>query len=105
MKVFHADIQRGSSFFYDPDNAAAAVTASGLNIYNPVGSTSSSTSDHWLVRLAGGSERDSVTLGEPNLGPLIIEAPDSTELPVFGDETPKTTATSRYPWFYISANG
>lgn len=101
-KVFHVDIQRGLSgvFLYsDPDNAA--VTASGLNVYNPAGSTSSSTSDHWLVRLAGGSERGSVALGEPDLGPLIIEAPDSIELPVFGDETPKATATSRYPWFYI----
>ncbi|KAM4717512.1 ubiquitin carboxyl-terminal hydrolase 43 [Anableps anableps] len=51
------------------------------------GSTSSSTSDHWLVRLNGGSSSGSVVSGVPS--PALLEpgyAPDSPELPVFGDE-------------------
>lgn len=72
-----------------------AVTAFGLNFYNPAGSTSSSTSDHWLIRLAGASERGSVVSAEPILGPSIIETPESVEHPVFGDETLTATETSR----------
>lgn len=61
------------------------------------GSTSSSTSDHWLVRLAGGSQRGSVVSGGPVPGPPgPVQAPESPELPVFGDEPPKTVETSRY---------
>lgn len=78
-----------------------AVTAFGLNFYNHAGSTSSSTSDHWLIRLAGASERGSVVSAEPFLGPSIIETPESAELPVFGDETLKATETSKcykYLW-------
>ncbi|MED6278361.1 Ubiquitin carboxyl-terminal hydrolase 43, partial [Characodon lateralis] len=51
------------------------------------GSTSSSTSDHWLVRLNGGSSSGSVVSGVPS--PALLEptyAPESPELPVFGDE-------------------
>lgn len=72
-----------------------------LNIYNPTGSTSSSTSDHWLIRLAGASERSSVVSAEPILGPSITETPESAKLPVFGDKTLKATETSRcykYLW-------
>lgn len=63
------------------------------------GSTSSSASDHWLVRLAGGSKRGSVVSGGPIPGPPgPVQAPESPELPVFGDEPPKTVETSRYLW-------
>uniref|UniRef100_A0AAV2KMX9 ubiquitinyl hydrolase 1 n=1 Tax=Knipowitschia caucasica TaxID=637954 RepID=A0AAV2KMX9_KNICA len=47
------------------------------------GSTSSSASDHWLVRLTGGSS-------EQDSGPPGSTTPESLELPVFGDETPKS---------------
>ena len=61
------------------------------------GSTSSSTSDHWLVRLAGGSKRGSVVSGGPVHGPMgPLQAPESPELPVFRDEPSKTVETSRY---------
>lgn len=101
-EMFHADIQMRLSvwffsFLFDPNFYYIAITASGLNFYNPAGSTSSSTSDHWLVRLAGGKERGSVVLGAPILVPSTIEAPESTEHPVFGDKTPKATDTSRNP--------
>lgn len=77
-------------------------TAFGLNLYNPAGSTTSSTSDHWLIRLAGASERGSVVSAEPILGTSIIETPESAEFPVFGDETLTATETSRcckYLWW------
>lgn len=62
-----------------------------------VGSTSSSASDHWLVRLTGGSKRGSVGSGAPVSGSLgVIQAPESPELPVFRDEPPKTVETCRY---------
>ncbi|XP_038162233.1 ubiquitin carboxyl-terminal hydrolase 43-like [Cyprinodon tularosa] len=52
------------------------------------GSTSSSTSDHWLVRLnGGGSSSGSMVSSVPS--PALLEpvyAPESPELPVFGDE-------------------
>ncbi|KAM3598553.1 uncharacterized protein V6R79_019508 [Siganus canaliculatus] len=61
------------------------------------GSTSSSTSDHWLVRLAGGSKSDAVVSAGPvPVPPEPIQAPDSPELPVFGDEPPKTTETNGF---------
>ncbi|XP_056262110.1 ubiquitin carboxyl-terminal hydrolase 43 isoform X2 [Pseudoliparis swirei] len=60
------------------------------------GSTSSSTSDHWLVRLAGGSKRASVESG--GHGPAgSIQAPESPELPVFGDDLPKTNGFEAQP--------
>lgn len=60
------------------------------------GSTSSSASDHWLVRLAGGSKRGSVS-GVPTPGPQgPVQAPESPELPVFGDEPPKTLETNGF---------
>lgn len=63
----------------------------------PAGSTSSSTSDHWLVRLVGGSKRGSMVSGGPSPGPPgPTQAPESPELPVFGDEPPKTVETSRH---------
>ncbi|KAM9391699.1 ubiquitin carboxyl-terminal hydrolase 43 [Pholidichthys leucotaenia] len=61
------------------------------------GSTSSSTSDHWLVRLTGGSKRDSVVSGGPFpalSGP--IRTPESPELSVFGDEPSKTVETNGF---------
>ncbi|XP_075309255.1 ubiquitin carboxyl-terminal hydrolase 43 [Odontesthes bonariensis] len=59
------------------------------------GSTSSSMSDHWLVRLTGDSKRASVVSGGPHPAPLEpVQAPESPELPVFGDESPKTVETS-----------
>lgn len=55
------------------------------------GSTSSSASDHWLVRLTGGSKRGSLVSAGPISGPPgPTQAPESPELPVFGDEPPKT---------------
>ncbi|XP_040046969.2 ubiquitin carboxyl-terminal hydrolase 43 isoform X1 [Gasterosteus aculeatus] len=57
------------------------------------GSTSSSASDHWLVRLAGGSKRGSVVSGGPApQGP--IQVPESPELPVFGEDPPRTAETN-----------
>uniref|UniRef100_A0A8C9XLL5 ubiquitinyl hydrolase 1 n=1 Tax=Sander lucioperca TaxID=283035 RepID=A0A8C9XLL5_SANLU len=48
------------------------------------GSTSSSTSDHWLVRLGGGSKRGSVVSGGAIPGPPgPTQAPESPELPLF----------------------
>ncbi|TDH02559.1 hypothetical protein EPR50_G00153920 [Perca flavescens] len=61
------------------------------------GSTSSSTSDHWLVRLGGGSKRGSVVSGGAIPGPPgPTQAPESPELPVFGDEPPKTADTNGF---------
>ncbi|XP_039979657.1 ubiquitin carboxyl-terminal hydrolase 43 isoform X2 [Xiphias gladius] len=61
------------------------------------GSTSSSTSDHWLVRLTGGSKRGSMVSGGPIPGPPgPIQAPDSPELPVFGDEPTKTVEKNEF---------
>ncbi|XP_033982951.1 ubiquitin carboxyl-terminal hydrolase 43-like [Trematomus bernacchii] len=62
------------------------------------GSTSSSTSDHWLVRLAeGGSKRGSVGSGGPPPGAQETkQAPASPELPVFREEPPKTEEKSGF---------
>ncbi|XP_062403836.1 ubiquitin carboxyl-terminal hydrolase 43a [Sardina pilchardus] len=51
------------------------------------GSTSSSMSDHWLIRLAGDSKRGSVVSRSSTTCPSSI--PDSPESPVFQDEPPK----------------
>lgn len=62
-----------------------------------VGSTSSSTSDHWLVRLNGGSSSASVVSGVPSTAHLEPGcAPESPELPVFGDEPTREVEGSRY---------
>ena len=43
-------------------------------------STSSSMSDHWLVRLTGGSKRGSVLSGDPNPAPLEpVQTPESPQ--------------------------
>lgn len=67
-----------------------------LNSFNPAGSTSSSTSDHWLIRLAGASERGSVVSAEPFLGPSVTETRESVEQPVFGDEATETSTGRCY---------
>ncbi|XP_048104530.1 ubiquitin carboxyl-terminal hydrolase 43a [Alosa alosa] len=51
------------------------------------GSTSSSMSDHWLIRLAGDSKRGSVVSRSSTSCPSSI--PDSPESPVFQDESSK----------------
>ncbi|KAG7251703.1 hypothetical protein CRUP_019579, partial [Coryphaenoides rupestris] len=75
--------------WYGYDDTSAEPTPRGA------GSTSSSASDHWLVRLRGNGERDSLgsggSLGGPP-GPLPHL--DSHELPVFREEAPKPADTS-----------
>lgn len=51
------------------------------------GSTSSSASDHWLIRLTGDSKRGSVVSRSSTTYPSSI--PDSPESPVFIDNGPK----------------
>ena len=53
----------------------------------PTGSTSSSMSDHWLIRLAGESKRGSVVSRSSTTCPSSI--PDSPESPVFHEEPSK----------------
>ncbi|XP_069557346.1 ubiquitin carboxyl-terminal hydrolase 43 [Brachyistius frenatus] len=77
--------------FYQRRNTIPPWSASS----SVTGSTSSSTSDHWLVRLTGCSKRGSVVSGGPVPGPLgSTQVPESPELPVFGDEAPKTVETN-----------
>lgn len=77
--------------FYQRRNTIPLWSASSSG----TGSTSSSTSDHWLVRLAGGSERCSAVSGGPVPGHLESSpASDSPELPVFRDELPKAVETN-----------
>ncbi|XP_037647827.1 ubiquitin carboxyl-terminal hydrolase 43 isoform X2 [Sebastes umbrosus] len=79
--------------FYQRRNTIPPWSASS----SVTGSTSSSTSDHWLVRLAGDSKRGSVVSGGPIPGPPgPIQAPESPELPVFGDEPNKTVETNGF---------
>ncbi|XP_031726653.1 ubiquitin carboxyl-terminal hydrolase 43 isoform X1 [Anarrhichthys ocellatus] len=79
--------------FYQRRDAIPPWSASS----SVTGSTSSSTSDHWLVRLAGGSKRGSVVSGGPVPGPPgPVQAPESPELPVFGDELPRTVETNGF---------
>ncbi|XP_005738061.1 ubiquitin carboxyl-terminal hydrolase 43 [Pundamilia nyererei] len=76
--------------FYQRRNTIPPWSASS----SVTGSTSSSASDHWLVRLTGGSKRGSVVSGGPVPGSLgAVQAPESPELPVFRDEPPKTVET------------
>nr|XP_057905978.1 ubiquitin carboxyl-terminal hydrolase 43 isoform X2 [Doryrhamphus excisus] len=51
------------------------------------GSTSSSASDHWLVRLTGWSDRGA---------PAPVRPPESPELPVFGEEASRTAGTNGF---------
>ncbi|KAM3864738.1 ubiquitin carboxyl-terminal hydrolase 43a [Diretmus argenteus] len=51
------------------------------------GSTSSSMSDHWLIRLTGFSKRGSVVSHSSTTG--LSSVPDSPESPVFHDVAPK----------------
>ncbi|XP_068193807.1 ubiquitin carboxyl-terminal hydrolase 43 isoform X2 [Antennarius striatus] len=79
--------------FYQRRNTIPPWSASS----SVTGSTSSSTSDHWLVRLADGSKRGSVVSGGPIPGPPgPIQAPESPELPVFGDEPSKSVETNGF---------
>nr|XP_046270476.1 ubiquitin carboxyl-terminal hydrolase 43-like isoform X2 [Scatophagus argus] len=79
--------------FYQRRNTIPPWSASS----SVTGSTSSSTSDHWLVRLAGDSNKDSVVSGGPIPGPQgPIQAPESPELPVFGEEPLKTVETNGF---------
>ncbi|XP_060946086.1 ubiquitin carboxyl-terminal hydrolase 43 [Limanda limanda] len=81
--------------FYQRRNTIPPWSASS----SLTGSTSSSTSDHWLVRLTGGSGRGSVVSGGPlpvAAGPL--QAPDSPELPVFVDEPSKSNGFEAKPF-------
>lgn len=52
-----------------------------------VGSTSSSMSDHWLVRLNGDSKRGSLVSRSSTTCPSSV--PDSPESPVFLDDPPR----------------
>ncbi|XP_022046390.2 ubiquitin carboxyl-terminal hydrolase 43 [Acanthochromis polyacanthus] len=77
--------------FYQRRNTIPPWSASS----SVTGSTSSSASDHWLVRLTGGSKRGSVVSGGPIPGPLgPTQAPESPELPVFGEEPPRRVETN-----------
>ncbi|KAM4635716.1 ubiquitin carboxyl-terminal hydrolase 43 isoform 1-T1 [Polymixia lowei] len=72
--------------FYQRRNTIPAWSASS----SVTGSTSSSVSDHWLVRLKGGSEKSSQSSGGSTSGPPAPTlAPESPELPVFRDEPSK----------------
>ncbi|KAF7667387.1 hypothetical protein LDENG_00064440, partial [Lucifuga dentata] len=71
--------------FYQRRNAIPPWSASS----SVTGSTSSSTSDHWL--------RDSLGSGGPIQGsPGPTQAPESPELPVFVDERSKTVAANGF---------
>uniref|UniRef100_A0A672GWB4 ubiquitinyl hydrolase 1 n=1 Tax=Salarias fasciatus TaxID=181472 RepID=A0A672GWB4_SALFA len=73
--------------FYQRRNTIPLWSASS----SLTGSTSSSTSDHWLVRLTGGSERGSVVSAGAIPGHLeSSQPPESPELPVFREELSKT---------------
>uniref|UniRef100_A0A665UNH6 ubiquitinyl hydrolase 1 n=1 Tax=Echeneis naucrates TaxID=173247 RepID=A0A665UNH6_ECHNA len=79
--------------FYQRRNTIPPWSASS----SVTGSTSSSASDHWLVRLTGGSERGSVVSGGPvHIPQGPIQAQNSPELPVFGDEPHKTEETNGF---------
>nr|XP_061805038.1 ubiquitin carboxyl-terminal hydrolase 43-like [Nerophis lumbriciformis] len=55
------------------------------------GSTSSTTSDHWLVRLTGSSDRGAmVSAASISETPGLMHALESTDQPVFGEEPRKT---------------
>ncbi|XP_061159791.1 ubiquitin carboxyl-terminal hydrolase 43 [Syngnathus typhle] len=55
------------------------------------GSTSSNTSDHWLVRLTGAGDRGAASIAGPPMQP-----PESTDRPVFEEEPHKTADTNGF---------
>ncbi|XP_061556847.1 ubiquitin carboxyl-terminal hydrolase 43 isoform X1 [Phycodurus eques] len=61
------------------------------------GSTSSTTSDHWLVRLTGGSDRGAlVTAASISGHPAPMQLPESADVPVLGEELHKTADTNGF---------
>ncbi|KAK6269268.1 hypothetical protein J4Q44_G00394150 [Coregonus suidteri] len=79
--------------FYQRRNTIPPWSASS----SLIGSTSSSTSDHWLIRLTGDSKRGSLVSGGSTSGlPGPTPTPESPELPVFHDE-PLKTETGEWP--------
>uniref|UniRef100_A0A8C5E1C0 ubiquitinyl hydrolase 1 n=1 Tax=Gouania willdenowi TaxID=441366 RepID=A0A8C5E1C0_GOUWI len=77
--------------FYQRRNTIPPWSASS----SVTGSTSSSASDHWLVRLTSSSKVDSEVSSGPVAAPVSpTKTPDSPELPVFADEPIKTNETS-----------
>ncbi|XP_049601901.1 ubiquitin carboxyl-terminal hydrolase 43 [Syngnathus scovelli] len=57
------------------------------------GSTSSNTSDHWLVRLTGPGDRGAASIAGP---PVPMQPPESTDRPVFEEEPHKTADTNGF---------
>ncbi|KAM9843138.1 ubiquitin carboxyl-terminal hydrolase 43 [Aulostomus maculatus] len=79
--------------FYQRRNTIPSWSASS----SVTGSTSSSNSNHWLVRLTGGNDRGSLVSAAPISGPAVpTQPPESPELPVFGEEAPKTLETNGF---------
>uniref|UniRef100_A0A8C8DVP1 ubiquitinyl hydrolase 1 n=1 Tax=Oryzias sinensis TaxID=183150 RepID=A0A8C8DVP1_9TELE len=77
--------------FYQKRNTIPPWSASS----SITGSTSSSISDHWLVRLTEGSKRGSMGSAEPS--PVLLDpkqAAESPESPVFRDEAPRAVETT-----------
>ncbi|XP_077415170.1 ubiquitin carboxyl-terminal hydrolase 43 [Vanacampus margaritifer] len=61
------------------------------------GSTSSNTSDHWLVRLTGGSDRGALASAASISGPPApMQPPEATDRPVFGEESRKAADTNGF---------
>uniref|UniRef100_A0A8C5B5K4 ubiquitinyl hydrolase 1 n=1 Tax=Gadus morhua TaxID=8049 RepID=A0A8C5B5K4_GADMO len=92
----HGDVVTRGAYilFYQRRNTVPRWSASS----STSGSTSSSASDHWLLRLRESSQRDSLgsagSLGAPP-GPL--PPADSPELPVFREESSRPAETSPAP--------
>ncbi|XP_034046366.1 ubiquitin carboxyl-terminal hydrolase 43 [Thalassophryne amazonica] len=79
--------------FYQRQNAIPPWSASS----SVTGSTSSSTSDHWLVRLTGDSKCSNQSSGVSILGPQRpTQVPESPELPVFQEESTKPVKTNGF---------
>ncbi|XP_061893398.1 ubiquitin carboxyl-terminal hydrolase 43 isoform X2 [Entelurus aequoreus] len=76
--------------FYQRRRTIPAWSASS----SVTGSTSSSASGHWLVRLTGGGDKGAPASG---LGPPVpTRPPESPELPVFGEELSQTAETNGF---------
>lgn len=65
------------------------------------GSTSSSMSDHWLIRLTGDSKRGSMVSRSSTTCPSSI--PDSPESPVFLDNGSKKERGKESPWHLVQS--